>query len=44
MFRADEQGLNDLYLRNFVIDLGSIDFSGVKSAHDEIPFKMRKLG
>ena len=44
VFRADEQGLNDLYLRNFVIDLGSIDFSGVKSAHDEIPFKMRKLG
>ena len=42
-FRANEKLLNDLYLKGMVIDLESMDFSGIKSAHDEIPFKMREL-
>lgn len=42
-FKGDKKGLNDLYLRNFVIDLNSINFSDVKSTHDEIPFELRKL-
>jgi len=42
-FRADERGLNDLYLKDFVIDFDSMDFSSVQSAHDEVPFKLRKL-
>jgi len=42
-FRASEKSLNDLYLKDMVIDLESMDFSDVKSAHDEVPFKMREL-
>ena len=42
-FRANEKSLNDLYLKGMVIDLESMDFSGVKSAHEEIPFKMKGL-
>lgn len=42
-FKASEKSLNDLYLKGMVIDLESMDFSDVKSAHDEIPFKMREI-
>ena len=41
-FRADEKGLNDLYLKDFVIDFDSMDFSEIESAHEEVPFKLRK--
>ena len=42
-FRADEKGLNDLYLKGFVIDLDSMNFSEMESSHEEVPFKLRKM-
>ena len=42
-FRADEKGLNDLYLKDFVIDFDSMNFSEMESSHEEVPFKLRKI-
>ena len=39
-FRADEKELCESYLRGYHIDYDSMNFQNVKSAHDEIPFKL----
>ena len=39
-FRADEKELCEAYLRGWCIDYDSMNFKNVKSAHDEIPFKL----
>ena len=41
-FGANENDLCTIYLLGKCIDYDSIDFSDIKSAHDELPFKLKE--
>lgn len=42
-FGGGMEEMQELYMNNYVIDLDSIDFSNIRSCHDELSFTYRKL-